>query len=61
MKELKFFFEDHDNLKPHYAHKIYTPNEVYAGQNPNISLTKLYSVAAKNRRIANKNSNCNAC
>ena len=61
IKELHFFFEDHDNLKPHYAHKIYTPNEVYNGKNPNISLTNLYANASEKRRNSNKMNNCNVC
>ncbi|MBL1280012.1 MAG: transposase family protein [Fluviicola sp.] len=61
LKELEFFFEDHDNVKPHYAHKIYTPNEVFYGADPNISLSEVYAVARQKRREVNKISNCGVC
>jgi hypothetical protein len=60
-KYLQFYFHDHDEIKPHSAHKIYTPNEVYNGANPTISLTEMYQIASKNRRITNLASRCKIC
>ncbi len=42
-KYIKYYFHDHDEVKPHSAHKVYTPNEVYNGADPiKVSLTPLY-------------------
>lgn len=60
-KYLQFYFHDHDEIKPHSAHQIYTPNEVYNGANPAISLTEVYQIASKNRRITNLASRCKIC
>ena len=46
-KILEHHFNEHDDIKPHYAHKIYTPNEVYNGADPKICLTPEYRKAAK--------------
>ena len=60
-KYLQFYFYDHDEIKPHSTHRIYTPNEVYNGANPAISLTEVYQIASKNRRITNLASRCKIC
>lgn len=60
-KILAHHFNEHDDIKPHYAHKIYTPNEVYYGANPKICLTPEYRKAAQARRIVNKNGKCGGC
>ena len=42
-KHLEFYFRDHDFIKPHSVHRIYTPNEVYNGADPNtVYLKTLY-------------------
>ncbi len=43
-QELDFFVEDYNNNRPHYAHVLYTPNEV--AQNP-----KLLNVKPKLKKI----------
>ena len=60
-KELENHFIEHDDIKPHYAHKIYTPNEVYYGADPKICLTPEYRKAAQVRRIVNQNGKCGFC
>ena len=61
-KYIAFYFHDHDEIKPHSAHKIYTPNEVYNGANPtNLALSPLFRQAATNRRITNKKNGCGVC
>lgn len=61
-KYIAYYFHDHDEVKPHSAHKIYTPNEVYNGSDPiNVSLTPLYHQARIDRRITNQNSGCAIC
>ncbi|MFT5823742.1 MAG: transposase InsO family protein [Crocinitomix sp.] len=60
-KELESHFIEHDDIKPHYAHKIYTPNEVYHGADPKTSLTPQYRKAAIERRIVNQNASCGVC
>ena len=60
-KFIGFYFHEHDFIKPHAAHKIYTPDEVYNGADVGISLTPLYQLAAQKRRLVNKNSGCGGC
>ena len=60
-KELENHYHEHDFIKPHYAHKIYTPDEVYNGADPKICLIPEYRKAAIERRIINKNGSCGVC
>ena len=60
-KELENHYHEHDFIKPHYAHKIYTPDEVYNGADPKICLTPQYRKAAVDRRITNKKGRCGVC
>ena len=61
IKELEFYFNDHDFKKPHSAHKIYTPDEVYNGADPSVLLTPQYKEAARKRRDFNRNNGCGMC
>jgi len=35
-QELEFFIDDYNNNRPHYIHKIYTPDEIF--QNPELKV-----------------------
>ena len=61
IKYIDFYFHDHDFIRPHSAHKIYTPDEVYNGANPNVSLREVYREAGVRRREVNKSSGCGVC
>ena len=57
IEELKFSIEDINTRRPHYAHLIYTPDEVH--QNPELKQTKPFLQKVNQNRIAeNKNYSC---
>ncbi len=59
-KELEFYFNDVDN-RPHYAHKLYTPNEVFYGTQPYINAKELLKKATIERIKTNKQRFCISC
>jgi len=57
IEELKFSIEDINTRRPHYAHLIYTPDEIH--QNPELKQTKPFLQKINRNRIAeNKNYSC---
>jgi putative transposase len=59
--QLTFFFQDYNEVRPHYALGIFSPDEIYKGASPGNPYAYKYQVAAQNRRAINKNANCKAC
>lgn len=43
-------YKEYNNIKPHYFHKIYTPDEVY--EKPNLKDTKIFVAQLNKERIA---------
>ncbi|MFT3919995.1 DDE-type integrase/transposase/recombinase [Cloacibacterium sp.] len=57
IEELKFSIEDINTRRPHYAHLIYTPEEIH--QNPELKQTKPFLQKVNQNRIAeNKSYSC---
>lgn len=57
IEELKFSIEDINTRRPHYAHLIYTPDEIH--QNPELKQTKPFLQKVNQNRIAeNKSYSC---
>ncbi len=52
IEELKFSIENINTRRPHYAHLIYTPDEVH--QNPELKQTKPFLQKVNQNRIAEK-------
>ncbi len=52
------WIEEYHTQKPHYAHGIYTPQEVLEGANLKICFKEIIKNASKLRREVNKNVNC---
>ncbi|WP_027420963.1 DDE-type integrase/transposase/recombinase [Crocinitomix catalasitica] len=61
-KYVAFYLHDHDFVRPHSAHKVYTPDEVYNDCDPrSVALKPLYRQAAIERIESNKISGCGIC
>lgn len=56
-KEVDFFIHDYNNVRPHYEHKIYTPNEIYKNQSLKNTQQKLEN-AFQNRLKDNRKYAC---
>jgi hypothetical protein len=56
-REVEFFVHDYNNVRPHYEHKIYTPNEIHNNQSLKNIKPKLENTF-KNRLKANRLSSC---
>ncbi len=56
-KELEFFFKDYNQIRPHYQHWIYTPDEIH--NNPELKNVKPQLQHIKEKRLqANRMSCC---
>lgn len=57
IKILEFFFKDYNNVRPHYLHEFYTPNEIY--ESPELANVKPELQRINNERLeANRTSCC---
>ncbi len=56
-REVDFFVYDYNNVRPHYEHKIYTPNEIYRNQSLKDVKPKLKN-AFQNRLKSNRVTSC---
>ncbi len=56
-QEVDFFVHDYNNVRPHYEHKIYTPNEIHRNQRLKNIKPKLEN-AFQNRLKANRVTSC---
>ena len=60
-EEVDFFVKDYNNVRPHYEHKIYTPNEIF--KTPSLKqvkpiLEKSYKTRVKANQIASCENKC---
>tara|TARA_R110002072_G_scaffold298710_1_gene473037 strand:- start:49052 stop:49615 length:564 start_codon:yes stop_codon:yes gene_type:complete len=60
-QEVDFFVNDYNNLRPHYEHKIYTPNEIF--RTPSLKqikpiLEKSYKTRLKANQLTSCENNC---
>lgn len=60
-KLLVFHHHEYNEIKPHSALGIYTPNEVYKGQNTETNFSMRFKQAAKDRRAYNRSRGCGKC
>jgi len=56
-EEVDFFVNDYNNVRPHYEHKIYTPNEIF--KTPSLKQVKpILEKSYKSRLKANQLTSC---
>ena len=56
-QEVDFFVNDYNNVRPHYEHKIYTPNEIF--RTPSLKQIKpILKKSSKTRLIAYQLTSC---
>ena len=60
-QEVDFFVNDYNNVRPHYEHKIYTPNEIF--RTPSLKqikpiLEKSYKIRLKANQLTSCENNC---
>ena len=60
-KEISLYYKEYNEVKPHYAHKIYTPDEVYKGEAVSVNYKERSAQAGRKRREINKNNGCGRC
>jgi hypothetical protein len=57
VKEMDFFVKDYNELRPHYEHEIYTPDEIHL--NPELkNVRPRIKGALKDRIVSNKKRKC---
>ena len=55
--EVDFFVNDYNNVRPHYEHKIYTPNEIF--RTPSLKqIRPILEKSYKARLTANQLTSC---
>ena len=61
-KHLAKFIPEYNNVRPHCAHKYYTPSQVYFGESVDLEkIRKQYEEAKKNRILENRKVSCPVC